>query len=377
MSEPSRVLYVAAEAAFFVTHRLPLALAARDRGYDVHVATPDGRLADVIRRHGLPWHRIIVKRRTHFLRELGSVPNLYALYRRLRPALVHHIALKPVLYGTVAARMARVPRVVNAVAGLGYAFDERRSRTLLGRSIGAAFSVLLRHPNMRFIFQNSDDRDVFVNRGWITAGAADLIRGSGVDPAIYFPAVTPPPQRPLVVLASRLLASKGVAEFVAAARALRAQGSSARFAIVGEPDPDNPDTITSAQLAQWQAEGAVETWGRRSDMPEVLREASLFVLPTYYREGVPKALIEAAATGLPSVTTDTPGCRDIVLHGRTGLIVPPRDVQALTTAIGDLLRDEGRRRDMGNAAREHVLAEFTLARVIDSTLKAYAALFSA
>jgi glycosyltransferase involved in cell wall biosynthesis len=366
-----RLLFVAAEAAFFVTHRLPLALAARERGYDVHVATPEGRLQEVIAQHGLPWHRIVVRRKTHLLREAWAVPNLVALYRRVRPALVHHVALKPVLYGTIAARIARVPAVVNAVAGLGYAFDERRARTLMGRGVAFAFGRMLRHPHMRFIFQNEEDRDVFVGRGWIAPGAAVMIRGSGVDPSVFAPPAHPPEGAPLVVLASRLLASKGVAEFVEAARRLRGQ---ARFAVVGAPDPDNPETITAGQLEQWSAEGAVETWGRRADMPGVLREASLFVLPTYYREGVPKALIEAAATGLAAVTTDTAGCRDIVVHGQTGLLVPPRDVDVLTAAISRLLHDAALRRDMGHAARERVLAHFTIEQVVQSTMETYQAL---
>jgi glycosyltransferase involved in cell wall biosynthesis len=368
-----RILFVAAEAAFFVTHRLPLALAARERGYDVHVATPDGRLREAIAKHDLPWHRIVVKRKTHLLREAWAVPDLAALYRRLRPALVHHIALKPVLYGTIAARLARVPAVVNAVTGLGYAFDERRARTPIGMAVTFAFGRLLRHPRMRFIFQNAEDREVFVGRGWIAPEAAVLIRGSGVDPLQFAPPEHAPEGVPLVVLASRLLASKGVAEFVEAARRLRGQ---ALFAIVGEPDPDNPETITAAQLDAWRGEGAVETWGRRADMPAVLREASLFVLPTYYREGVPKALIEAAAAGLPAVTTDTPGCRDIVVDGETGLLVPPRDVDALTAAIRALLDDPPRRRAMGRAARERVLAHFTIEQVVEATFATYRALLT-
>lgn len=372
----ARVLFVAAEAAFFVTHRLPLALAAREHGYDVHVATPDGRLREVIDRHGLPWHRIVVRRRTELLREAWAVPNLYSLYRRLRPALVHHIALKPVLYGTIAARFARVPAVVNAVAGLGYAFDARRSRTPIGLAVSFAFGRMLRHPRMRFIFQNADDRAVFVDRGWIPGDAAGLIRGSGVDPVVFAPAEGSPPGPPLVVLASRLLASKGIADFVEAARRLRMRGSEARFAIIGEPDPDNPETITAAQLAEWKAEGVVETWGRRTDMPDVLRQASLFVLPTYYREGVPKALIEAAATGLPSVTTDTPGCRDIVAGGETGLLISPRDIEALTAAIERLLSDTDLRERMGRAARERVLAHFTIDQVVRATLRTYETMLS-
>ena len=367
----TRILFVAAEAAFFVTHRLPLALAAREHGFDVVVATPRGRLAEVIHQHGFEWHEIVVRRSTNVVRELRAVPNLYRLYRKIRPDIVHHVAIKAVLYGTFAARLARVPAVVNAVTGLGYAGDERRSKSLLARALRFAFDQLLKHPRMRVIFQNVEDREVFVQRGWIGAEHAVLIRGSGVDTSVFAPAPQPPAGPPLAVLASRLLSSKGVAEFVEAARRLKARGVDARFAIVGEPDPDNPETITAAQLETWRGEGAVEIWGRRADMPNVLREASLFVLPTYYREGVPKALIEAASAGLPAVTTDTAGCRDIVVDRETGLLVPPRDVDALTTAMAELLGDPARREAMGRAARARVVGHFSLDHVIAQTLSVY------
>lgn len=374
---PKRVLFVGAEAAFFVSHRLPLALAARDRGYDVHVATPRGRRLETILEHRFAWHEIVMQRRTHVIREALSVPNLVRLYRRIRPDLVHHIAIKAVLYGTIAARMARVPAVVNAVAGLGYAFDERRARSLLGRALTISFAAALRHPRMRVIFQNVEDRDVFLRRGWIGPEQAVLIRGSGVDTEVFTPPAAPPPEPPLIVFASRLLASKGVAELVEAARLVRERGVSARFAIVGEPDPDNPETITGEQLEAWRREGFVETWGRRGDMPDVLRQATLFALPTYYREGVPKALIEAASSGVPSITTDTPGCRDIVADGETGLLVPPRDAKALADAVVSLLRDPELRGRMSRAARARVLEHFSLQRVIDDTLAIYRELLGA
>jgi glycosyltransferase involved in cell wall biosynthesis len=368
---------VGAEAAFFVSHRLPLALAARARGYDVHVATPRGRSLEKILEHGFAWHEIVMQRKTHVVREARSVPNLVRLYRRVRPDLVHHIAIKAVLYGTIAARITRVPAVVNAVAGLGYAFDERRARSLLGRALTIAFATALRHPHMRVIFQNVEDREVFLRRGWIGPEQAALIRGSGVDTDLFTPATAPPPQPPLIVFASRLLASKGVADLVEAARLVRERGVAARFAIVGEPDPDNPETITHAQLEAWRREGVVETWGRRGDMHDVLREATLFALPTYYREGVPKALIEAASSGVPAITTDTPGCRDIVADGETGLLVPPRDANALAEAVIALLNDLERRGRMSRAARARVLEHFSLQRVIDDTLAIYRELLGA
>lgn len=375
-SRDSRILFIAAEASFFVSHRLPLALAARERGYEVHVATPREPQVGVILQHGLAWHETMVRRHPNLLGEIRSIPNLFRLYRRIKPDLVHHIAIKPVLYGTIAARLAGVPAVVNAITGLGYAFEEGRERTLLGRLLGVGFGLFLRHPRLRIIFQNVEDQEMFIERGWVSRAEARLIRGSGVDPAEFVPSATDPPGPPLVIFAARLSKSKGVIDFVAAATILREAGSDARFAVVGEPDPDSLDTVTTEHVDAWRRFGVVEVWGRRSDMSAILRQASLFVLPTFYREGVPKVLIEAAASGIPSVTTDTPGCRDIVVDGQTGLLVPPHDVDALVKATRELLEDRERRRLMGRAARVRAETHFSLDKVIEETLALYVEVLS-
>jgi glycosyltransferase involved in cell wall biosynthesis len=225
---------------------------------------------------------------------------------------------------------------------------------------------------MRVIFQNEEDRSVFLDQSWISAEHAVLIRGSGVDVTKFVPSSDREKSSPpIILMASRLLASKGVAEFVEAARLLKSRNLSARFVLLGDRDPDNPETVSAGQLADWAAERCMEVWGRREDVATILRTASVFVLPTYYREGVPKALIEASAAGLPCVTTDTPGCRDIVAHNVTGLLVPARDSRALADAIAALLVDDGMRQRMGAAARERVLAHFSLDEVVRRTLAVY------
>jgi glycosyltransferase involved in cell wall biosynthesis len=366
----ARILFVATDTPFFLSHRLPIALAARERGYEVHVAAPESPAAAEIVRHGLQWHRIRLRRRSRNpLRELAAIANLTLLYRRVAPDLVHHIAIKAIVYGTLAARLARVRSVVNAVTGLGYGFGGKQQ--WLSRVLSATFSVIVRHPRTRWIFQNEQDRGLFIRRGWSTPENSVLIRGSGIDPAVFTPAATVPSGPPLIVFASRLLYSKGVLEFVAAARMLRQRGISARYAVVGAPDIANPDTVPEQVLSRFQTEGDVEVWGFRNDMLDVLRKTTIFCLPTYYPEGVPKVLIEAAACGLPVVTTDTPGSRDIVHDGENGLLVPPRNVEALAEALAALLGDAGLRRRMGAAGRARVISEFTLASVIESTLRIY------
>lgn len=367
-----KVLIVVNHAGFFLSHRLPVALAAKARGWEVHIATPRSKHVPRIEAAGLQWHPIRLSRSgLNAFAELRTIVDLVRLYRAIRPDVIHHVTTKPVLYGTLAARIARMPAVVNALAGLGHVFYDSGANRLLRSVVLAGYSLALRHPNVHFIFQNDEDRDVFLQRRWVHRDAVTMIRGSGVDVERFVPAPRIEGVAPTVVLASRLLYTKGVPEYVEAARRIRGRGSSARFVIVGEPDPDNPGSIPLAQLQAWAEEGSVEYWGRREDMPEVLAAAEVFCLPTYYREGVPKAIIEAAACALPVVTTDTPGCRDIVRDGENGLLVPPRNVDALEQALEKLLADPELRRRMGDAGRLRVMQDFSLSQVVDATLRVY------
>jgi glycosyltransferase involved in cell wall biosynthesis len=370
----ARVLLVVNHAGFFLSHRLPIALAARAAGYEVHVATPKSRHSPQIEQHGLSWHPIEMTRSgRNPLSELRSIRSLTRLYRSLRPDLVHQVTTKPVIYGTIAARWARVPAVVNAVAGLGHSFGE--AGLALRLVVRAGFRFALRHPNMRVILQNRDNREVFLQNGWLTQEQTVLIPGSGVDMKEFHP----DGQReglPLVVLPSRMIYAKGIADFVEAARMLKERGVAARFALVGESDPDNPGSIEESLLQRWGAEGVVEYWGRRDSMPAVYREAAIVALPTWYNEGVPKTLIEAAASGLPSVTTDAPGCRDIVRHEENGLLVPPRDPAALAAALQRLIEDAPLRARLGARGREIAQDEFSVDRVVQGTLALYAELLA-
>lgn len=364
-----RLVLVVNHAGFFLSHRLPIALAARREGLDVHVATPASKHVQRIIDHGFQWHPIRLHRSTlNLFGELMTIADLVRLYRTLRPDVVHHVTTKPVLYGTVAARLARVPNVVNALAGLGYLFGEEGGRPLLKRFARLAFAVALRHPRTRFIFQNAHDRALFVELGWIAARDAVIIPGSGVDPTEFTPAGDAPHDPIAVMFASRLLHAKGVEDFVIAAERLAGQ---ARFIIVGEPDPDNPDSVSRNEIDGWLAGRFVEYWGRREDMPAVMRMADIFCLPTFYREGVPKVLVEAAATGLPIVTTDIPGCNDVVVDGDNGLLIPPRDAGAIVSALARLINDAELRRRMGQAGRDRVIKYFSIEHVLDQTLRLY------
>ena len=290
----------------------------------------------------------------------------------MAPDLVHHVTSKPVLYGTIAARLANVPAVVNAIPGLGYAFGSGRgARKLLRRVVAIAYRLALRHRHIRVIFQNREQLTQFVEEKLVKDVDAVLIPGSGVDMNLFAPAPRSDHAIPQVVLASRMLYAKGVREFVDAARLLKSRGVSARFMLVGEPDPDNPESIPLGILQEWDREGVVTYAGRRDDMPAVLAQTDLFVLPTYYGEGVPKALIEAAASGIAIVTTDWPGCRDVVVNEVNGLLVPVRDVDRLADAMERLLEQPGLRREMGAKGRERAVANFSLPAVSEQTMQIY------
>jgi len=367
----TRLLYLVTEDWYFCSHRLPLAVAAREGGYDVLVATRVADHGDRIRAAGLQLIPLGLSRRgQNPVRELGSVAEIVGVYRRVRPDLVHHVALKPVLYGSLAARLTRVPTVVNALAGLGYVFSSGDLQAKAMRPfVRAAYHLLLDGRNRRLVVQNPDDRDLFARSGLVDAERIRLIHGSGVDPTCFQP--TPEPAGPpLVVLPARMLRDKGVHEFVAAARLLRQQGIAARFALVGDPDPENPAAIDEVRLRQWEAEGVVEYWGWRDDMAAVFAECHLVCLPSY-REGLPKALIEAAASGRAIVTCDVPGCREVVDDGDNGLLVPPRDSAALAAALHRLIVDPALRERMGDRGRARAVAEFSIQRVIADTLAVY------
>ncbi len=374
----ARLLYLVNIPRFFLTHRLPLAQAARAAGYEVHVATSQFDRDNVarIRAAGLTHHNLPLQQHgTSPLNELRALRSILALYRELQPDLAHHITVKALLYGGLAARLRSVPAVVNTVSGLGYVFstEDRRARSLRG-AVSLGYRLLLHHPNACTIFQNPDDRDHFVQRNLVTADQTCVIRGSGVDVSRYSPQPEPA-GIPRVLFVGRLLWQKGLAEFVAAARLLRAENVAARFTIAGYGEEGNPDSVPPETLASWQAAGLIDYLGQRDDMPQVYADAHIVCLPSW-REGVPRALIEAAACGRALVASDVPGCREIVQHELNGLLVPVRAPEPLAAALRRLLADAALRQRMGAAGRELVLREFSLERVNAATLALYAQLLA-
>ncbi|MEW5788377.1 MAG: glycosyltransferase family 4 protein [Pseudomonadota bacterium] len=368
----AKIIFLVSEDWYFVSHRLDLARSAVDMGFDVVVATRPGRHRDLIEAAGIRLVPMEISRGIESpLAEISGILRIWRLYRHERPDIVHHVALKPILLGGVAARLAGISRVVAAVAGLGFLFSAGGRAPVLARLLRRLMPILVGRG--RAIVQNPDDAAVLTAWG-VPDGQVRLIRGAGVDTQRY----TPRPEAggiPLVLLPARLLWDKGVGEFIEAARRIRAAGLPARFVLAGAPDLANPASVSEATVKAWVEEGVVEWWGHRDDMPETLGASAIVCLPSY-REGLPKSLLEAAACGRPIVTTDVPGCREVVLDGDNGYLVPARDVPSLVLALTRLIGDPEQRRLMGERGRLRAETEFSQQRVCAETLAVYRELLS-
>jgi len=369
MSARKRLLvFIVNEARVFLSHRLPVALAAQEEGFRIVVLAPQSESAEKLSAYGfehIPIH--LTRRGINPFREARDFLAIYNLLRRLKPDLLYLVALKTVLYGGLAARFCRVRAVVSMITGLGFLFIDPKWYVRWTRFfLRPAFRIALGHPNQAVIFQNPDDLRLFIERGFVRREKAVLILGSGVDVRKFASSAEASGPK-IVLLACRMLRDKGVAEFVDAARQVKDSVSEARFVLVGDPDPGNPCAVKEAEIRRWQEEGYVEWWGHRSDMEAVWPQAHIACLPSY-REGLPKSLIEAASCARPIVTTDAPGCREIVRHGVNGLLVPVRDAKALAAAILTLLRDSSLRAEYGRRGREMAESRFSQEKVVEATI---------
>lgn len=366
-----RLLFVVNCPAFFISHRLPLAIAAKQEGYDVHVATMPGEASEQILAAGLIHHELPLTRSgRNPLHELYVFIAIFKLFRKLKPAIVHLVTIKPVIYGGIAARWTGVPGVVAAVSGLGFVFIAKGLKASVVRSgIKLLYRLAFGKKNICVIFQNPVDRRRFVDAGILTADKTVLIRGSGVDLDGYS-ARMEPEGRPVIIMASRLLRDKGVLEYVDSVRILRQRDLDARFLLAGEPDPANPATITAEELEVIREGGIVELLGQRKDIPELFAASNIVVLPSY-REGLPRVLVEAAAAGRAVVTTDVPGCRDAIEPDVTGLLVPVHDANALADAIQKLIEDVSLRQRMGYEGRQLAEKEFSIKKIVGAHLDIY------
>ncbi len=364
MTRRPLLVMLVSEDWYFLSHRLRLARAAIARGYRVVLLTRVGRDAETIRRAGIevvPFEQS--RSGMNPIAELRTLLRLIRAYRRLRPDAVLHVALKTVLLGSAAARLGiRRAARINTLGGLGFVFGDGRARLRALRwLVRQALWWMLRGDEV--IVQNGLDRSLLVDAVGLAPAGVHLIPGAGVDLAHFQPRPEPAQGPVTVVLVARMLWEKGIGELVEAARLLRGRGLKLRIRLVGRVDPANPRHIPASQLAAWSADGLVEWTGHQGDIAAVWSDSHIAVLPSYYREGLPKALMEAAACARPIVTTDQPGCRDAIIPDETGLLVPARDPAALADAIERLVLDRPLRLRLGRAARADAEARFADVRI--------------
>jgi len=376
-NERPRVLYLVIEDYYFLSHRLPVAQAMLAQGAEVYVMARDGGLREHLERFGfrvIPWRA--TRGSLNPFREFISFIEVLRAFRRIKPDFAHHVALKPVAYGGLAARLCGEVPAVNAINGLGHAFHSESMRMRLVRWMWLrVLRIVFANKHAVALFQNAENRDVLVQSGALSDGQrVVVIRGSGVDMQKFAP-VPEPPGPPVVLLPARFLWAKGVAEFVEAARIVRERNVHARFVLAGTCDPENPASIPQKQIEAWERERAVEVMPWQKDMPALLGSCHIVAYPTYH-EGLPKTLLEAASCGRAIVTTDVPGAREVVRDGQNGLLVPPKDPTALARAIEQLVNNPKLRKEMGRRGRERVRREFSSEIVVAQTLDIYRTLLN-
>jgi len=371
MKKAPRILFFVTEDWVFWSHRLSLAKAAKKDGYEVQVVTRVHEHKDLIEKEGFKLIPLNMGRgSTNLLRELFTIIEVIKIYRREKPDLVHHVAVKPVLYGTLAARFSLRPAVINLLTGFTRTFHKIKWKSaLIEKTVMLAYRLAYWGMNPVTVFQNQSDMQIFLDHKILKRKNAEIIKGSGVDTQHFFERLEPE-GKPVVVLASRMLWEKGIKEFVEAAEWLHRNDVECRMVLVGDADLESPKSVTPEILDEWKSKGIVEWWGHEDNMPKVFSKANIVCLPSYH-EGAPKVLLEAASSGIAIVATDIPGCGQIARQDENGLLVPVKDSIRLAEAIKFLVENPKIRKEMGARGRKLVLEEFSDKIIIKKYLSLY------
>jgi glycosyltransferase involved in cell wall biosynthesis len=367
----NHILFFVTEDWYFCSHRINLAKAAIKSGYKVSIITRVTNHGDIIREAGIELIPVNIERsKLNIFSDLKLLFKLISIFRSKKPDVINNVAVKPVLYGSIAALFYSKAQVVNSLGGLGFVFSSSNLKAKVLRPfIKNAFKYLLGRKGNQLIVQNKDDYALFSDKFAISSNQISLIRGAGVDNKTL--QELPEPEFPIrVTLLARMLVDKGVNEFVLAAEILRSRGFQGKLLLVGDPDPLNPASIKEEQLRKWDDSEVIEWKGFSSDIKSVWKNSHISVLPSY-REGLPKSLLESAACGRAIITTDVPGCREVVTDGVNGILVPLKDPVALADAIEKLSKDQGLRVRMGKAGRKLIDEELSADKIHEQILKLY------
>ena len=372
MSVPPKILMVLNDKAWFWSHRLPLAEGIIKEGWNLTVAAAGvsddpGFETKTIKAIDLKAHG----KGFNLLTELQLLISIFKAIKAAQPDLIHAITLRHAFYTGLAARLSGDKQCIFTIAGLGSLFSAESKKAKIMRLLALPFfRFAFHHKNAHIIFQNPDDAKAFQDCGAADSARSTIIKGSGVDLNKF--KETPLPEGPPVFLfSSRLIREKGLREYVQAARLVKQKHKNASFLVAGDTNNTNPNSHTEDEVQAWHDDGSIEWLGHVDDMPTMLQGCHVFVLPSYYREGVPKVVLEAMATGRPIITTNMPGCRETVEDGINGFLVPPKDARALADQMNHILDDKDRLAAMGTASRAKAQAEFGVDSVVKRTLDVY------
>ncbi|MEC4727740.1 glycosyltransferase family 4 protein [Shewanella sp. D64] len=374
-----RILFVVNVDWFFISHRLPIAIKAMSDGYEVHLACSNTGKLQKLAELGINIHELSFSRSGNgLLNELGTVTLLRKVIAKVQPNILHAVTIKPVIYsGIVLHSFMSKPKFVAAISGLGYVFSADNLRAKLTRLfVSVLYKFAFKHKNKIVIFQNKTDESILSRVTRLKPIDKELIRGSGADLNVYKYQTEPKAKSIKIAMACRLLKEKGVYEYVEAAKIVKSKFNNVEFILAGTPDLDNPNTVSQLELEQWQASGVISVIGHCDNIPQLFSESHVVTMPSYYGEGVPKVLIEAAACGRPIVTTCNPGCRDAIIPEKTGILVPVKDADSLADALIRLIESKSLRHEMGSKAREYAIKEFNIDNVVQKHLDIYRALLT-
>ena len=369
-----KILFLVNSLSFFISHRIEIAYAAKNKGYDIEVGYGElgNTKTSILSKKGIRCFKIPLERQSiNPFKEIVSLFFIYKVFIRLKPDIVHLITIKPYLYGGIAGKLARVPCLVSAVAGLGILFDEEKWRSFFYKKLlKPLFYFALSHSNQIIIIQNQQNKKTLIN--WIGLDKKKflLLPGSGVNIS-KFKNLSYSNKEITICFASRLLKNKGVFDFISAAKIIKNSGIKARFLIAGNLDPSNPDSLNKKDLNKIIKDKVVEYLNYQKDIPSLYARSHIICLPSFYGEGLPKALIEGAAAGRAIITTNVPGCRDSLIPNKTGLLVPKKNPQKLAKAIKYLIENPQIRIRMGKEGRKFAKKKFPVEKIISSHIKIY------
>jgi glycosyltransferase involved in cell wall biosynthesis len=382
----AKVLLVANWDWVIYNFRTELAASLKEQGYDVIFVTPHGQYVDEFKAEGFQWTEWPLERRSlNPFSELNAIWKLAQIYERESPDLIHHDTIKPNLYGALAAQVntwrgvwERPPQLLNSFMGIGFLFSQRPKAKLLRAFVLPIMRFGMRREHVFTTFSNEADQNTFLQHNLIKPERTRVMISEFVNTERFQarPNGKSGEENPVVLMAARLLWDKGVQEFVLAAQALRESGVPVEFWLAGKPDTETPGFVPEDQAREWNQSGVINWLGYCSDMPDLLNRVDIAVLPTHYNEGLPRFLVEAAATGLPLISTDLEACRRVVDDGKNGVVIPKRSPEHLAEAVERLVRNPSLRKTMGEASREKALDEFAEREVVEEWLDLYDQLLS-